>query len=295
MIKYEETIQVNTFTDIARVYLKAGIMSTHFSSHSISLPDELLNRLVAELDDETVRAIILRGSYARGDAIAPYSDIDFTRMIQDHAGHTLPKRFFWRDGYLVSVSTHSYAAYRERLNKPEQAIFAVTGIQEAQVLLDKDGAFPQFQQEALKFRWEPLQMTANRYAGQRMMELSEIILRLLKVLRWKDEILLTKMLLDIIGDLTEVVAVQRGVLVKGQTYFHQVQAAVGQYSAWTRYQQCAAGFDPEQSAPLSLDKRGKAALRLYQETFALLQSALFPEHRDAIAPLIVMIEQALTI
>jgi hypothetical protein len=269
-------------------------MSTHVPSHPVFLPDAFLARLVAELDDETVRAIILRGSYARGDAIAPYSDIDLTCIIQDHAGHNLPKRFFWRDGYLVSVSTHSYAAYRERFSKPEQAIFAVTGIQEAQVLLDKDGAFSQFQQEALNFRWESLQMAANCYAGQRVMELSEIILRLLRVLRSKDEVLLAKMLLDVIGDLTEAMAVQRGLLVRGQTYFHQVQVSVGLHSAWTRYQQCAAGFDPEQSAPLSLEERGKAALHLYQETFSLLESALLAEHRDAIAPLIAMIEQALT-
>jgi hypothetical protein len=32
------------------------------------LSDEFLARLVAELDNEAVRAIILRGSYARGDA-----------------------------------------------------------------------------------------------------------------------------------------------------------------------------------------------------------------------------------
>src|SRR2546430_776822 len=135
-----------------------------------TLPAELLAQLVTELDNESVRAIILRGSYARGDATPPYSDIDLTRIIWETAGHNLPKRFFWRDGNLVSVSTRSYAAYQERLTQPEQAIFVVTGVREAHILLDKDGAFNAFQQAAFAFSWQPLQPAANSYAGQKLLE-----------------------------------------------------------------------------------------------------------------------------
>ena len=262
-------------------------------SHFVSLSSEFLSRLVAELDDETVRAIILRGSYARDDAIPPYSDIDLTRIIQATAGHHLPKRFFWRDGYLVSISTHSYDAYRERFTRPEQAIFAVTGVREAHVLLDKDGAFNVLQQEALAFQWEPLQAAANAYAGQKMRELTEIILRTLKVLRFPNDELLSKMLLDILTDVTEAMAVQRGLLLIGQNYYHQVQEAIGLDSTWTRYQRLAAGIAATTVSSPSLVERGRAALRLYQETFHLLQPAFSAEHREAIVPLLGMIEEAL--
>ncbi len=268
-------------------------MTENPSSHFVALSREFLSKLVAELDDETVRAIILRGSYARGDAISPYSDIDLTRIIQETAGHNLPKRFFWSDGYLVSVSTHSCAAYRERFSRPEQAIFVVTGIREARVLLDKDGAFDALQQEALAFQWEPLQAAANAYTGQKMVELTEIILRTLKVLRLPDEVLLSKMLLDILTDITETVAIQQGLLLVGQNYYHQVQETMGRDSSWTHYQRLAAGIRANTVLPPSLSERGIAALHLYQETFHLLQPSLSTEHKEAIAPLVDLIANTL--
>ena len=259
--------------------------------NGVSLSDEFLAKLVVELDNDTVRAIILRGSYARGDAVAPYSDVDITLIIHETAGYNLPKRFFWRDGYLVSVSRHSYAAYRERFTRPEQAIFVVTGVQEAQVLLDKDGEFSTFQQEAWAFQWQDVQQAANIYVGKKLMLLSEIILRTLRVLQFQDTVLLAKMILDILFDITETIAVQRGLLLEGQNYWQRVQESVGYHSAWTRYHMRAAGSDTQ--APLSLRERGIAALRVYQETFRLLQSHLCSDHVEAIEPLIALIDQTL--
>lgn len=255
------------------------------------LPDEFLARLVSELDNDTVRAIILRGSYARGDAVAPYSDVDITLIIHETAGYNLPKRFFWRDGYLVSVSQHSYAAYRERFTRPEQAIFVVTGVREAHILLDKDGEFRAFQQEAWAFHWQDVQQAANIYAGQRLMLLSEIILRTMRMLQFQDTVLLAKMILDILFDVTETVAVQRGLLLEGQKYWHQVYESVGYHSAWAHYHMRATGSDT--GASLTLRERGIAALRAYQETCKLLQSSLRSEYVEAIEPLITLIDQAL--
>ncbi len=49
--------------------------NTRLSSSSF-LSSEFLSQLTSELDDGTVTAIILHGSYAHGDAMPPYSDID---------------------------------------------------------------------------------------------------------------------------------------------------------------------------------------------------------------------------
>jgi hypothetical protein len=255
------------------------------------LSDEFLSRLVVELDDNTVRAIILRGSYARGDAVFPYSDIDLTRIVQETAEYHLPKYYIWRNGYAVSVSTHSYAAYRERFTRPQEAIFTVTGIQEAHVLLDKDGAFRTFQQEAMTFEWKPLQAAANRYAGQQMMELCETILRILRVLRHPDALLLSQQLTGTLATITMVMAVQRGLLLKGITHFYQVQEALGRNSAWTRYHMHAAGSESEPGS--TLQERGIATLRLYQETAQLLHPHIQPEHWNAIEPLLSIIDKEL--
>lgn len=267
---------------------------TEHTSSTFSLPGGFLSRLVAELDNEAVRAIILRGSYARGDALPPYSDIDLTLIVQETAENNQSKRYIWRDGYAISISTWTLSAYQERIQRPEETIFVVPGIQEARILLEKDSAFRSFQQEVLRFRWEPLQTAANIHAGQAMMDQTEIILKMLRALHSHDMILLADVLtLDLIPAVTEAFAVQRGILVHtGNTYFHQIQEAAGQQSAWTRYLRCAVGVDCD-PVP-SLEQRGIAALRLFQETARLLQPSLHPEHWDAMEPLIGMIDRELS-
>jgi len=270
-------------------------MTEHISS-PVSLPDEFLSRLVAELDDETVRAIILHGSYARGDAVPPYSDVDLVRITRETPDRTQQKRFIWHDSYLLNLSSRPLSIYQEWLTIPQAAIFRVSTIRDAHILLEKDSAFRIFQQETLNdWKWEPLQATANAYAGQLLMEQTEIILKILKALKIHDSVALSDMLLDLFAAVTEAIAVQRGVLVlSGNTYFHQVQEAVGRDSIWTSYHLQTAGIVPQNSLVPSIEERGWAALHLYQETVQLLQSHFLPQYWEAIAPLLDMIEHALS-
>ncbi len=92
-----------------------------------TLPDESLSTLVAELDDETVTAIILGGSYARGDA-TPYRDVDLARFVKEPPERTQQKRFTYRDGRLMSIVTRTIPQYRESFSVPERAIFVVPGV-----------------------------------------------------------------------------------------------------------------------------------------------------------------------
>ncbi|HLQ30711.1 MAG TPA: nucleotidyltransferase domain-containing protein, partial [Ktedonobacteraceae bacterium] len=131
---------------------------------SSTLSEEFLSKLVAELDNDAVRAIILHGSYVRGDATPPYSDVDLARIVQETPDRTEHKQYTYRDGYLISISTRPLSIYQERLTVPEKAVFTVSGIQEARILLDKDGTFSVIQQEARAFRWELLQAAADNYA-----------------------------------------------------------------------------------------------------------------------------------
>ena len=62
-----------------------------------ALSDGFLSELVTELDNDSVTAIILRGSYARGDAV-PYSDVDLTRLVKDQPEPTQRKQFTYRHG-----------------------------------------------------------------------------------------------------------------------------------------------------------------------------------------------------
>src|SRR5579884_362525 len=228
-----------------------------YTSSPVSLPDEFLSKLVAELNDETVRAIILHGSYARGDATPPYSDVDLVRILYETPERQQQKRFIWYDGYLLNLSSRPLSIYQEWLTQPQTAIFRVQTIRDAHILLDKEGAFRTFQQEVLNtWKWEPLQAAANAHAGQLLMEQTEIVLKILRALKIHDSVALSDMLLDLFATVTEAIAVQHGVLVSsGNTYFHQVQEAVGRDSTWTSYHLRTAGIVPQNSSVPSIEER----------------------------------------
>lgn len=236
--------------------------------------------MIAELDDDTTQAIILHGSYVRGDALPVYSDVDLVRILQETSTQVEQKRFVYRDGYLLSISSRPLSAYRKRFMQPERAIFAIPGVREARILLDKNGEFQRLQQEAWQWTWEPLQEAANAYASQILVAQTEIVLKLLRALALQDLIALSEMITDLFTAITDAVTVQHGVLVRsGNTYYHQVQESVGQQSGWTRSHLRIAGVA---GPPLSLQERSKEVLFLYEETAQLLKSAISLEHWDVI-------------
>jgi predicted nucleotidyltransferase len=256
------------------------------------LPDKFLARLAAELDADMVTAIILHGSYARGEGLPLYSDVDLVRIIDESADHREEKRFLYREGYLLSVSSRPLSAYRKRLTQPEKAIFAVPGVREARILLDKNGEFQKFQQEAWEWTWEPLQTVADAYASQLMVEQTEIVLKLLRALALQDLVALSEMILDLFAAITDAVAVQRGVLVRsGNTYFRQVQESVGQQSVWTHYHLRIAGVT---TYSLSLKERSREVLCLYKETAQLLKPHIHSDHWSVIEQTIYTIGYALS-
>jgi predicted nucleotidyltransferase len=271
-------------------------MNTPFPSPPVSLPDEFLDRLVAEFDDETVRAIILHGSYARGDARPPYSDVDIVRITQETSECRQQKQFLWWEGYLLNLSSRPLSTYQAWLKQPQQAVLRVLTVLDAQILLDKDGAFHAFQQETqMHWSWEALQDEANAYASQLLVEQTEIILKLLRAIQETNVVMFLDMVIyDLLPNVTEALAVQRGVLVRsGNTYVRQVQETVGTDSAWIRFYLLAAGIAPNETTVLSLQERGMAALHLYRETVSLLQSSLCSEHRKTIESLLYVVEQVL--
>lgn len=268
-------------------------MTEQTSFPSVFLPDEFLSKLVAELDDETVTAVILHGSYARGDAMPPYSDVDIVRILQETPERKQIKRFIWHDGYLLNLSSRPLSIYKEWLTIPQEAIFRLSTIQDAHILLDKHGTFQAFQQEARNWRWEPLQEAANRYAGQVVVELSETILRLLGALQLQRTVMLVqRILLHVLPGVTQAIAVQRGILIRGNNYLQQVQETVGMDSIWTRSYMHAAGVVVD-GAPSTIEARGRAALQLYRETVRLLHPHLLPEHRETVEVLMTIVNQRL--
>lgn len=252
----------------------------------------LLNALLAELDDDDTTGIVLGGSYARGQA-TQYSDIDLAPFLNDGAPPR-KKRVLYRDGFLVSVSYKTVSAVRRDLTLPNRAIWVVNGFKGAWVLLDKDGSVGALMREIEAFAWEPLQEAANEFAGQSLVYLAEGVHKVLGDLARGDELALANSASTLLTWLTELMAVQRGVLIKSdRTYYRQVQEAVGFESDWSRYHRIALGVEPGQQVGSPIAARSLAALSLYKETFALVEGVIGASHLDDARQTVLLIDRAL--
>jgi predicted nucleotidyltransferase len=277
-----------------KCFVEAGKPMEQSHHYSTSLSGEFLSQLIRELDDDTVIAIILHGSYARGDATPPYSDLDLVRILRETPDRKQQKRFIWRNDYLLNLSSRPLSIYKEWLKIPQEAIFRVSTIRDADILLEKDGDFRAFQQETLNWKWEPLQKAADAYVSQLMVELTEVVLRTLGALRFhKTAMLVERIILHILPAVTEAVAVQKGILIHGNNYLRQVQEVMGLDSAWTRYFLEAAGETHDKEAFKGIERRGVAAVRLYQETVQVLKAHFSPEHLKTIEKLLAMADHML--
>ncbi len=250
---------------------------------------EFLSRLVAELDEDAVTALILTGSVARGEATS-YSDVDLTRFVREGSEYTAYKPYTYREGRLISIHTRTISHYREQFTVPQEAIFVIPNLREARILLNKDGAFRTLQQEAEAWTWEPLQGAADRYAAGILITYIEYVHKTLRAFLRQDVFALSEMTLGLFSALTDAIAVHKGMLVaSGNSYFQQVQETVGQESPWSHYHRRIAGINTE----VSTQARGISALRLYQETAQHLWSTLDLTDRETVAQALTVIDQAL--
>jgi pimeloyl-ACP methyl ester carboxylesterase len=151
------------------------------NSFPATLPDGLLATLGVELDGPDVIGVALGGSFARG-AATTYSDVDLAPFYR--AGTSMPpKRLFWRDGWLVSVSPKTIPGWREQMARPEWAIHLVPSAAQMRILRDSDGALAALVAEAQAFQWDPLRPGADAFASNMLMLIAEDALKLLGAFR----------------------------------------------------------------------------------------------------------------
>jgi hypothetical protein len=250
---------------------------------SPGLSEAFLKGLVAEFATLDTVAIALAGSYARGDATR-WSDVDIIRYAA-----TIPPTseeqytLAIRDGQLVSLTTTTIAAKSAEMGRPEEAVFVVPGLRQARILHDPTGALATLHQRARSFTWEPLRAAANAYASEMVMGNAEEVHKLLGALSRRDESAVIYATRGAVKGLTHAVAVGRGVLIESEnSYYRQVQEAVGTHAAWTRYHRIAAGFVTPSSRLAPATAIGIAALHLYRETAHLLLPLLLPRHLPVI-------------
>lgn len=256
-----------------------------------TLADEFLTWLVSEFAGERAIAAALSGSYARGEA-GPFSDVDllcFTRGSTAGAAGAREEVLVYRDQILVSVTYADLETWRAFLTRPRTAIRAVPAFRNLRILLDREGALAALKQEAVDFAWASLQPEADRQAGAIVLHLGEVVHKLLGGLHARDERRLVGPTWELVQELTEAVAVQRGAFIAAENdVFSVAQRAAGRDSAWARQHARALGLAGGSSSPA---RRAEAALALYRETAALLGPILPPGHGATVAGVLARIER----
>lgn len=262
--------------------------------HVPSLSDDFLNALIAEIDTDDIAGITLAGSHIRGEATL-YSDIDLACWVPDAMPQPL-KRMVYRNGHLVSIGFKKGTDVRRALTQPYLAIWVGASLQTPGVrrtLLDKDGSVTELMYDLANFRWETLQESADFFASDWLMLMTEMAHKILSELSKNNDLGIAYASEKLLSHLTEVVAVQRGVMIKtDSTYYLQVEEATGLDSTWTTYHRQVAGVD----VPLNMHPakaRGIAALHLYRETVKLLWDILLPAHREVIEQTLAIINTTL--
>ena len=242
--------------------------------------DDLANiqALAALLDAPSVQAVLLLGSYARGDA-GPYSDIDILRLVTaqaDDAGGRL-----WQ-GKLVNVSDADPETIEAWFSEPEQAVEVVSGLRSAQVLRDRDGAAEALVARAEAFIWTPaLQKKADHWASAQLASWAEEAHKALAGLRTGDVGRLLNAQFGLSWGLAKTMRVQRGLLAESDNSFlTDLQTALQgtpDGARWLRLLHEVYGL-----TGLALYDQVRAGLELYALTAELLGAAVEPHDRPVI-------------
>jgi hypothetical protein len=258
-----------------------------------TLSETFLQSLIDRLDGPDVVGITISGSHARGEADR-YSDVDLSCYVRTLPENKLDRCTlrYWGDS-LVSIHTTTIEAERAELNDPEHAIWAIPGVRQAHILLDKNGTIAALKQFAESLCWADLQPAADVFAAEEIMGCAEEAHKILSGLAGEQESTVFYAAWGLIGGMLHALAAQRGLLIRTENeYFDLVQEAVGRDSAWTAAFRLASGCDngPVNLHPYKL--RGAAALALYRETAILLAPIIPGHHREVLDSTLALIAEA---
>jgi hypothetical protein len=121
-------------------------MTDDLQEKAIDAAREVARRLVSE----GARAVILTGSWARGDAHRE-SDLDLRAV-----GEEKPKQLERHDAFLVSTAWQTEDQQRSSMKDPGEVGSIVPGWRSATILEDQDGVAARLKDEAERWTWEQI-------------------------------------------------------------------------------------------------------------------------------------------
>ena len=235
-----------------------------------------------------VQAVVLMGSYARGEA-GPFSDVDLVRLVRDatplplSGSHSL-------DGRLVVVSDVTPEQVERWFTEPQEAVKWISGVRTARPLSDPDKLWAAIQARAYAFTWdEVMQAKANRWVGREMVGWIEEVHKGLEGLRRGDIGRLINARHGFSWGMNEVMTVYTGVLLSSDNgVWAEVAAAI--HPEWLALRNRAFGVNGLDGPVPTLRQQIKAGLQLYALTARLVAPALQAEERGMVVEVVGRIE-----
>jgi len=247
------------------------------------LDESFLSALIHDLDAPDVVGLLLTGSYVRGEA-TPYSDVDVLRFLKEtpkaeDGGYML--RVF--EHKLISITNTSVQDKLEQLTKPERCFYAVEGIRQARILLDKPGELTKLKQAAEDFKWEAIASAADYYSSRLLSGTAEGAYKIMGGFVRNDWSAVAAGALEIEWCLGMVMAVHKRLLLPTENvFFRGVIQACGEDSEWSKAFRLCAGFELPRNGEEVMIARGRAGLRLYLLTESELRPIIKEEHQAVI-------------
>ena len=217
------------------------------------------------------------GSHARGDA-GPFSDVDIVRFCNSDPQRTAAETHLIEARFVV-ISAVGPSKVSDWFSKPEEATASIAGIRTARPLWDPDGHFESIQNRAAAFEWDAaMQDKANAYASTEMVGWIEEVQKGLEGLRRHDIGRLLNARFGLSWGLTNVMRVQRGILISGDNAsYAEVLADIGAETEWAKASRHVFGL-----TGLSLSDQVRAGLRLYALTARMIEDSLHERDRPLV-------------
>lgn len=253
----------------------------------MKLSQVLLETIIKKFKTSSVKAIALRGSYAKGNA-DDYSDVDIVRFTEDEA-EIKEDGSYLLENKLVTVSTVLPNDIEKWFTEPGLATQVIAGLRHAKNLYDPENFFAEVQARANAFVWtSEMQARANEEASKQMVGLLEEVQKGLGGLQNNNVGRLLQARFALSWLLVGIMQLRLGVLVESDnTVVEQVTKAVGVESSWSYW--CSRAFGLE---GVGLRKEVTAGLKLYVETYQLVRDILRAEDKPLVTYAIKLIEQA---
>lgn len=231
---------------------------------------QVFDGLAARLADRGALAVVLGGSWSRGEAHRA-SDIDVWVL-----GHRYGQTTLFREGFPIHIERTTSRIERARFRDPRRAGGCVPGWRAALPVYDPHGLAARLQEEARRFRWSAIGRACDRWVSDQVSGWAEEALKLVRALGEGHR---------------ETAAAQRNLLANGLVFVMAVHRRIlwgSENGAWERAGRRVGGrWRVTQRAALGLDavdfvSSARAALELYLRTAEAVRPVLRPEAVQAV-------------